>query len=151
MNKQILLAVLASVAMFASGCLKLEDQSAKDEKEILDYIKKEGLVMEKDPSGLYYRIDEEGTGANPTIYNTVTVNYKGYLLNGSVFDETDGNPVSFPLANLIPGWQIGIPLIKKGGSILLIVPSELGYGSRSQGGIPANSVLVFEIQLVNIK
>ncbi|MCB9319072.1 MAG: FKBP-type peptidyl-prolyl cis-trans isomerase [Lewinellaceae bacterium] len=151
MKKHFLLVVLAALTMLASGCLKLEDQSAKDEKAIMDYIEKEGLVMEKDPSGLYYRIDDEGSGSNPTIYNTVTVNYKGYLLNGSVFDETAGSPVSFPLANLIPGWQIGIPLIKKGGSILLIVPSELGYGTRNTGSIPANSVLVFEIQLVNIK
>lgn len=151
MKKNVVFGLMAMVLFAVSGCLKLENQSKKDDGLILDYINKNGLTMEKHSSGLYYRIDEEGSGINPTIYNAVTVNYKGYLLNGSVFDQTDGNAVTFQLLGLIKGWQIGIPLIKKGGKILLILPSELGYGSRETANIPSNSVLVFEIELVNVK
>jgi len=80
----------------------------------------------------------------------VEVLYKGMLTNGEVFDETPSNsPKSFPLKNLIEGWQIGIPFLQKGGSGSFYVPSGLGYGSRTLPDIPANSVLIFDITLVD--
>jgi len=99
---------------------------------------------------LYYIITEEGTGEHPTATSKVSVFYKGYLTNGNVFDETTNGSESFYLSNLIEGWQIGIPILKEGGSGTFFVPSALGYGSQSTGSIPANSVLIFEISLVNV-
>lgn len=103
----------------------------------------------KDSSGLYYQIIQQGTGAYPTVNSTVTVNYEGRLLNGPKFDSASG--FSSTLDRLVKGWQIGLTHIKPGGSILLIVPSALGYGSNNLGPIPANSVLVFNIELVASK
>ncbi len=99
--------------------------------------------------GLYYIIDSLGTGtAMPTVSSEVTVKYKGYLLNGTVFDSNDLGYTS-TLNKLIKGWQIGIPFFKKGGKGKLVMPSSLGYGSQATGIIPANSPLVFEIELVS--
>jgi FKBP-type peptidyl-prolyl cis-trans isomerase FkpA len=103
----------------------------------------------KDSSGLYYQVVRPGTGATATINSTITVNYQGKLLNGPPFDSANG--YSSPLNNLVKGWQIGIPHIKTGGNIILFVPSVLGYGGASLGPIPANSVLVFDIDLIAVK
>jgi FKBP-type peptidyl-prolyl cis-trans isomerase len=78
------------------------------------------------------------------------VKYKGYLTNNQVFDETVGNnSIEFSLSGLIPGWQIGIPLLQRGGKGVFYLPSALGYGSRYAGTIPPNSVLIFDIELLN--
>ncbi|MFN9955636.1 MAG: FKBP-type peptidyl-prolyl cis-trans isomerase, partial [bacterium] len=72
------------------------------------------------------------------------------LLDGTIFDQTTGNQTAtFPLANLIPGWQEGIPLLQKGGKGTFLLPSALGYGPNPVGPIPANSVLIFEIELID--
>ena len=97
--------------------------------------------------GLYYVIEEPGSSEHPTINDQVTVNYIGFLLNGDVFDQRFNE--TFSLAQVIPGWQEGIPLFGKGGKGLLIIPSYLGYGDRTSAGIPANSVIVFEIHLLD--
>ena len=68
-----------------------------------------------------------------------------------MFDRTSGTPVSFFLSQVIKGWQEGIPLIKKGGKATLLIPSSLGYGSHSAGSIPANSVTIFEVELVDVQ
>jgi len=113
------------------------------------YLADNNLVAESTPSGLYYIINEEGNGNHPTINDVVSVNYKGYFLDGQVFDQTTGNPAIFPLGNVIAGWQEGIQLFKKGGNGILLIPSQLAYGSNPRTGIPANSVLVFDVELVN--
>lgn len=144
-----MLFIAISVSM--TSCLG-PSQAEEDEDTIQDYISKNKLNTTKHNSGIYYIIKTDGTGSNPTINNTVTVHYKGYLTNGNQFDGTTTAPATFPLFNLIPGWQIGIPLIKKGGEIKLIIPSALGYGSNPpSSAIPSNSVLVFDIQLVDFK
>ena len=124
---------------------------AEVDKEIIEqYIADNNLNATEHPSGLFYVIEETGSGGSPNLNDNVTVEYKGYLTNGSVFDQTNANqPRSFPLRNLIPGWQIGIPLLEKGGEGLFLIPSELGYGDRQVSDIPANSVLIFEIKLVD--
>ena len=121
-------------------------QAATDDALIKAYISANNITAIKDPSGLYYHILTPGSGAHPTTSSTVTVNYTGKLLNGSVFDS--GSGFSSPLGNLIKGWQIGIPYTNVGGRILLIIPSGLGYGSSAAGSIPPNSVLVFTIDLL---
>jgi len=120
-------------------------QAAADDAAIQAYIKTNNITATKDPSGLYYEIVTPGTGAYPNINSLITVNYTGKLLNGTVFDS--GSINSTALTSLVKGWQIGIPHINTGGRILLLVPSALGYGNAATGSIPANSVLIFTIDL----
>ena len=103
--------------------------------------------------GIYYTIIKEGSGKQVNIHDTVVAYYKGYLFkDGSVFDETKDKPATFPLNRLIKGWQIGVPLCKVGGKIKLIIPSNLGYSIRTRAAkIPPNSILVFEIEVVDAK
>ena len=103
--------------------------------------------------GVYYTMLKEGTGRQVSVSDTVTAYYKGYLLkDGSVFDGTKDKPAIFPLKRLIMGWQIGVPLCKVGGKIKIIIPSNLGYSIRTRAAkIPPNSVLVFEIEVVDAK
>lgn len=137
--------------MLFVACNKDDDaQDELDNQIIQDYINQNNIDAQADPSGMYYVINNEGNGEHPASNAYVEVLYVGQLTDGSVFDETPGNsPRSFPLQNLIEGWQIGIPLVKKGGNITLIIPSRLGYGSVARTGIPANSVLIFDITLVD--
>jgi len=79
------------------------------------------------------------------------VRYKGQLLNGFVFDETKEKPATFPLKRLIKGWQTGLPFCREGGKIRLIIPSNLAYSIRNLNVIPPNSILVFDIEVVEIK
>ncbi len=129
--------------------LSSEKQAEIDDKLIIDFITKNNIVAIKHSSGLYYQIFTQGGGVKPTTSSSVSVTYQGKLLNGNVFDY--GGTGSFVLNRLIVGWQIGIPLINKGGSIRLILPSALAYGPASPGsGIPKNSVLDFKIDLIDV-
>lgn len=103
--------------------------------------------------GVYYSILKEGTGRQLTVNDTVVAHYKGYLFSdGSVFDQTTDKPATFPLKRLIKGWQIGVPLCKVGGKIKLVIPSDLAYSVRTRAAkIPPNSILVFEIEVLEIK
>ena len=103
--------------------------------------------------GVYYTMLKEGNGRQVSVNDTVTAYYKGYLLkDGSVFDQTKDKPAIFPLKRLIMGWQIGVPLCKVGGKIKIIIPSNLAYSIRTRAAkIPPNSVLVFEIEVVDAK
>lgn len=104
------------------------------------------------PSGLQYEVITEGTGAVPTAADEVTVYYSGKLLDGTVFDATKpGSPISFGLSGVIPGWTEGLQLMKEGGKNIFYIPSELAYGDRPIGPIPAGSTLIFEVELVSIK
>lgn len=125
-------------------------QAKIDDDKIQAYLKANpSITATKDPSGLYYQVITQGSGTAPTVNSTVRVAYRGTLLDGTQFD-TNAN-FSSPLKNLIKGWQIGIPFIKPDGRILLIIPSALGYGNNPQSGIPANSVLVFTIDLFAVQ
>jgi len=131
-------------------------QRAKDEGLINDYITSNNLKAEKTANGLYYVIDKPGSGGSPKAGQNVKVHYTGTLLDGSKFDSSKdrGKPFEFPIGQgrVIQGWDQGIPLFQKGGSGRLIIPSTLGYGDRGAGAkIPPNSVLVFEIELIDFK
>ena len=142
--------LLVGVALCFTACKK---QSEKDEELILEYISENNLDALSTSEGLYYIINEEGTGDRPAVTDEVIADYEGYLLDGSVFDSSyeRGQPSTFPLSGVILGWQIGIPFFKEGGSGKLIIPSELGYGDRSPSSkIPKNSVLVFDIELIEV-
>ena len=123
---------------------------ASEIQSVKDYLSANGLTATQHCSGLFYIIDAPGTGATPSICSAVTVNYEGKLTNGTVFDSNaNGGP--FFLYQLIAGWQAGIPLIKTGGSIRLYIPPSLGYGSTANGPIPANSILIFRVDLKSVQ
>ncbi|MCD6069296.1 MAG: FKBP-type peptidyl-prolyl cis-trans isomerase [Bacteroidetes bacterium] len=130
---------------------KIEKQKTEDEKIIKEYIASHNLNATPTGSGLYYVMTSQGTGIQPTSASSVTVYYKGYLTNGTVFDESPGAGASFSLGSVIKGWQEGIPLFKKGGKGILLIPSSLGYGTTSPGKIPKNSVLIFDVELLNVQ
>ena len=131
-----------------------KDQVAIDNDKIAEYLAENNLTAEVTEDGLYYIINNEGTGARPTLEDDVTVHYKGYLLNGDIFDSSydRGKKATFPLYGVIQGWQLGIPLFKEGGSGTLIIPSRLGYGENPPRGsfIKKNDVLIFDIELFNV-
>lgn len=148
------LLLLLAFSLSLSSCLKdlptPEEQLAKDKEIIENYLKSKNLTAQSTASGLYYIIDQPGGGGHPTLQDTVTVEYKGYFTNGSVFDQTEaGKTATFPLNRVIQGWQEGIPLFQKGGKGTLLVPSGLGYGPYGQGPIGANTVIIFDVTLVD--
>jgi FKBP-type peptidyl-prolyl cis-trans isomerase FkpA len=127
-----------------------KDFTAENDKEILDYIAKKELTAQKTSTGLYYVINDPGEGAQPTSTSNVTVAYKGYYTNGTIFDQSKDAGVAFGLNQVIKGWTEGIPYFKTGGSGILLVPSHLAYGSFDYRGIPGGSVLVFDVKLISV-
>lgn len=159
MSKNLIYLSIALLIM--SACSDMSDeyvtydpvkQAQIDDSLIQEYLTLNSIEAKKDESGLYYRITVVGDSAYPTIHSQVEVKYKGYLLDGSIFDKTDGDEtLSFSLNEVIEGWQIGIPYLSIGGVGEFYIPSTLGYGPYSVGQIPANSVLIFEVELVDFK
>jgi len=104
-------------------------------------------------SGLQYKTVTEGTGPSPTADQTVKVHYAGTLIDGTQFDSSyeRGEPVEFPLSGVIPGWTEGVQLMKVGGKTEFAIPSDLAYGPQGRPSIPPNSVLLFTVELLEIK
>jgi FKBP-type peptidyl-prolyl cis-trans isomerase len=111
--------------------------------------------MTTSPSGLQYREDAPGEGREAKAGDTVSVHYTGTLQDGSKFDSSRdrGQPITFPLGagHVIKGWDEGIAGMKVGGKRTLVIPPNLGYGSRGVGSIPPNSTLLFDVELVSIR
>ena len=131
-----------------SSCKKEDDgpdQGAIDDAIIEQYVVDHQLDGKYTINGLYYVIEEDGDGNFPYSSAIIKVSYKGYFLDGEIFEE--GHLSATPLNGLILGWQDGIRRIDRGGRIKLIIPSRLAYGDQANGNIPANSVLVFNITL----
>lgn len=149
--KRILILVLIVLSFVSCKKRKVKSQAELDEKIITNYISDNKLNATATGSGLYYVVINPGTGAQPTANSNVTVNYKGSLKDGTVFDQSTSAGISFNLNSVIKGWQEGIPLFKKGGKGVLLIPSALGYGTQTTGKIPANSVLIFDIELLNVQ
>ena len=148
--KASLFALLFIFFISCGGDDQPKDYISLNEKEIQQYLVNKNLQAEKSPSGLYYIIENEGTGLHPTTTDQVRVAYKGYFLNGSVFDQSAAEGISFNLQQVIRGWTEGITYFKEGGSGLLLIPSHLGYGFQDYRGIPGGSVLIFEIDLIKV-
>jgi len=127
--------------------LTYEEQLAKDIELIQDYLNEKGLTATAGEDGLYYIIEEEGTGSTPTLDSTVKVSYIGKYLDDEIFGS--GNSEA-KLREFILGWQLGIPYFKEGGSGTLYLPSGLGYGKHGYGTIPKNKVLIFDIELIEV-
>ncbi|MEM0999469.1 MAG: FKBP-type peptidyl-prolyl cis-trans isomerase [Bacteroidota bacterium] len=137
--------------LLLAACKEQEDQDVIDEGIIQEYITNNGLDAVATGTGLYHVIQDTGLSGRPDLTSTVRAYYTGRLTDGTVFDEAQSpnTPLEIPLANLIPGWQEGLQLIGKNGRQTLLIPSALGYGSRAVGSIPSNSVLVFDIELLD--
>ena len=148
--KRLLVLLLFSLLFIFSNCNKNLDYTQLDQEIILQYILDNNLNAEPTGSGLYYVVNSTGNGDVPNINSIVTVAYKGTLTDGTIFDQSSSSGATFPLSNVIQGWQEGIPLFSEGGSGLLLIPSDLGYGNQAIGSIPANSVLIFEVTLLNV-
>ncbi|CUU22594.1 MULTISPECIES: FKBP-type peptidyl-prolyl cis-trans isomerase [Duffyella] len=127
-------------------------ENATKGKAFADKFAKEKGVQKTD-TGLLYQVEKEGTGNVPKDSDTVVVNYKGTLIDGTEFDNSysRGEPLSFRLDGVIPGWTEGLKHVKKGGKIKLVIPPELAYGKNGVPGIPPNSTLVFDVELLDIK
>lgn len=144
MNKFFLVIIL-SFGIFS--CTSEKKIKEKNDAEIQAYISSKGWSATKTEDGLYYIITKEGDDNHPSASSYVTVNYTGYLTNNTIFDQSTN--ATLPLGSVIQGWQLGIPLLERGGSGILLIPAHLAYGSQAQGNIPANAVLIFEIDLLD--
>ncbi|REG92263.1 FKBP-type peptidyl-prolyl cis-trans isomerase [Flavobacterium aquicola] len=146
---------LAILAIFFLSCNndpeEKKDYSAQNEAEIQAYVAENHLDAKRTSSGLYYVINEAGTGKQPTAASNVTVSYKGYYTNKKALDQSTDAGVTFNLQQVIKGWTEGIPFFKEGGSGILLIPAHLAYGSDDYKGVPAGSVLIFEIKLLAVE
>lgn len=145
------------VFAFFSGCLKKKESTcqydacydkapASEVQMVEDYLSSQGITnAQKHCSGMYYLVDNAGSGKQATACSAVDVNYVGKFTNGTVFDQ--GTHFQTYLANVIQGWANGVPLIKQGGVIHLYIPPSFGYGSQGYQSIPGNAVLIFDITL----
>jgi FKBP-type peptidyl-prolyl cis-trans isomerase FkpA len=155
LNKLLILSFF--VALSLGSCTKKDNfdpakQAELDEAQIVKFIADNKIAAVRHSSGVYYQIINAGSGSKTYSGSTiVTAKYAGRLLNGSIFDQTTTTGIAFPLGNVIVGWQIGVPLIQKGGKIRLLIPSQYAYGQNQSGKIPANSVLDFDIELVDVQ
>jgi len=125
---------------------------AEAEKSFFDEnAKKEGVKTTA--SGLQYEVVKAGEGEKPTAADTVTVHYTGTLTDGTKFDSSHdrGEPISFALTQVIAGWTEGVQLMSPGATYKFAIPSSLGYGARDSGAIPANSILLFEVELISVE
>ena len=143
------------MGLFTTACKKDEKS---DDEIIRQYLSDNGITnAQKQSSGLYYVPGVTNpNGTRALIGTTVSVLYTGALMDGTVFDASSkhGNtPIDFVLGRgqVIQGWDEGIALMRKGEKGTLLIPSSLGYGSRGSGTIPGNSVLRFEVELVNVR
>lgn len=136
--------------------MQLQEKASKlakeaGEKFLEENGKKEGVHTTD--SGLQYIVEKEGTGKQPTATDEVTVHYTGRLLNGKVFDSSvsRGEPATFPLNRVIPGWTEGLQLMKEGAKYIFFIPSDLAYGPHGAGNdIPPHSTLIFEVELIKV-
>ena len=156
LNEQQAQAAIASVQKKMDEFAKKQasETAAAGEKYLADNKAKEGVKTTE--SGLQYKVNKEGTGTQVAKGDLVTVEYEGRLTDGTVFDSTknhNNQPMDAPVVDgaFIQGWVEGLQLMKEGGEYTLYIPAKLAYGERGQGGIPANSVLVFDIKVNKVQ
>ena len=118
---------------------------------LAENAKKEGV--KQTDSGLQYKVLKEGTGKSPKATDVVEVNYEGKLIDGTVFDSSyeRGEPIEFPLNQVIAGWTEGLQLMKEGGKYEFYIPSDIAYGEAGNAGIEPNSTLIFTVELLDVK
>jgi len=157
MLKAVMLVLFGSVVFSSclkkdSGCQYGSDSNvapAPEQMQLKSYLDSAGITATLNPNGFYYQIVSPGSGAVPGPCSAITVAYKGWLTNGTVFDQSSSSV--FTLGGLIDGWREGLPLIRKGGEIRLYIPPSLGYGSASNPPIMPYSILIFDISLIDVQ
>jgi FKBP-type peptidyl-prolyl cis-trans isomerase FklB len=130
----------------------MEKQKQRGEAFLSENKKKEGVKTL--PSGLQYKVIKAGTGKKPKLNNTVTINYRGTLVDGTEFDSSyrHGQPATFPVSGVIPGWTEALQLMEEGAKWQLFIPPNLAYGERGAGGlIGPNATLIFEVELISVQ
>ena len=145
--------IMASLQKNIRDKAKLEgDTNLKIAEEFLEKNKKSSPEVKETPTGLQYRILKEGTGSSPSSTDKVKVHYVGKLLDGTVFDSSveRGEPSEFGLNQVIRGWTEGLQLMKPGAKYEFFIHPKIAYGSRPRPKIPGNSLLIFEVELLNI-
>ncbi|MFN5188530.1 MAG: FKBP-type peptidyl-prolyl cis-trans isomerase [Chitinophagia bacterium] len=152
--------IIAGIALF-SACSKTDnndpqstacnikatyknDSSATQRAQMIAFCNNNGITYTIHPSGILYQIITPGDTAKPNLCTSLTMTYTGKLMTGIQFDK---GTITYPLKDLIVGWQIAVPLIGKGGKIKMVIPSSLAYGPNANGSIPANSPLYFEMSI----
>lgn len=149
--------VQETMAIFQKDMMaKQQDMAIKNKKEgeafLAENKKKEGVKTL--PSGLQYKVIKEGTGKKPKLSDTVTAQYRGTLVDGTEFDSSykRGQPASFPVSGVIPGWTEALQLMGEGAKWQLFVPSNLAYGERGASAvIGPNATLIFEVELISVQ
>jgi FKBP-type peptidyl-prolyl cis-trans isomerase len=152
--------IIAGIALF-SACSKSDnndpqstacnfqaqyknDSSAAQRAQMIAFCNNNGITYTIHPSGILYQIITPGDSTKPNLCTSLTMTYTGKLMTGIQFDK---GTITYPLKDLIVGWQIAVPLIGKGGKIKMVIPSSLAYGPNANGSIPANSPLYFEMSI----
>ncbi len=131
---------------------EIEENNAQAGKKFLEEnAKAPGVKVTA--SGLQYLVVKQGDGIKPRAYDAVTVHYTGRLIDGTVFDSSEerGEPATFAVGQVIPGWVEGLQLMSEGSAYRLFIPSELAYGNRGTGPIQPNSTLIFDVQLIKVQ
>lgn len=163
--KKFFLPLIVMITL-ASGCKKIDlctwddcqvTVPPQETQAVQTYLTNNGLSATSHCSGMFYRIEAPGAGEYPTMCNNISVHYIGRLTDGSIFDRTTTEPVLLDLSRMITGWKNIMPRVKPGGRVVLYIPPSLGYGpyeQRDQSGnvvIPANSILIFEVDLLSVQ
>ena len=157
------IAAAAIAAIFATGISTpalAQEEAAPPSQDAAWHNRQQAALAERAAQGWYYlpggvlwrRVAGDGTGAHPTVRDTVTLHYAGTLVDGTEFDSSysGGRPATFPLGRLIRAWQLAVPQMGVGDTIEIAVPSDLGYGPEGGGPIPGGATLLFKIELLGI-
>lgn len=145
----VLAATLAALGL--GGCARQSENLEQVRQQSAAFLAENAarLGVTTTASGLQYQVLQEGSGAMPGSTDTVTVNYRGTLIDGKEFDS--GENIHFPLNRVIPGWTEGLQLMKEGARYRFFIPADLAYGERGAGGmIPPHAALVFEVDLIKV-
>jgi FKBP-type peptidyl-prolyl cis-trans isomerase FkpA len=141
-----------------SACVKSNNPAActdvtpaAEEPTILSFAAVTSMTPTKDPSGLYYQVIVPGMLPTPDLNDSVSVIYQGEYLDGTIFAPANTTPIAATVGDFIDGWRIGLQKIGKGGRIKLVIPSSLAYGCRGYSSVPPNTILYFDVTLVDVK
>lgn len=143
----------AEMTLLEEAAMAEQQNDSLETAEFLQLAKREASDVKTTDSGLKYVVVNEGTGKSPKATDEVVVHYTGMLLDGTKFDSSvdRGEPATFPLNRVIPGWTEGLQLMKEGGKYIFYIPSNLAYGPQGvPGTIPPDSPLVFEVELIKV-
>ena len=150
-EEQVVEAITAFQTRAQEEAVAIAEESAKQSATFLEENKAQEGVITTD-SGLQYKVVTEGAGASPTEDSEVEVHYKGTLIGGETFDSSydRGQPATFPIGNVIPGFREGMMLMKEGGKSILYIPAALAYGKQAPPSIGPDQTLIFEVELLKV-